>query len=104
MPRKKARRAHEVQLADASRRSVAGEPLRHTPQHSPSLAQGSRTARLLACAQAAVTDSMSSAPKLSIVVVTYRRGETLEHCLDDLAAQDTREPFEVVVVMQAYPA
>jgi GT2 family glycosyltransferase len=47
---------------------------------------------------------MNTAPRLSIVVVTYRRGETLGLCLDDLAAQDTTEPFEVVVVMQAYPA
>ena len=50
-----------------------------------------------------MTDSTSQTLRLSIVVVTYRRGETLELCLDDLAAQDATEPFEVVVVMQAYP-
>jgi GT2 family glycosyltransferase len=38
------------------------------------------------------------------VVVTYKRGEGLELCLTDLAAQDAPEPFDVVVVMQSYPA
>ena len=30
-----------------------------------------------------MTAAMTSAPRLSIVVVTYRRGETLELCLDE---------------------
>lgn len=47
---------------------------------------------------------MHPAARLTVVVPTYKRSEGLEHCLEDLAAQDTPEPFEVVVVLQSYPA
>ena len=40
---------------------------------------------------------------LSVVVVSYRRHEELLLCLEDLAAQRTASPFEVVLVLQAYP-
>lgn len=40
---------------------------------------------------------------LSIVVATYKRGDRLALCLEDLAVQDTTAPFEVVVVLQSYP-
>jgi len=41
---------------------------------------------------------------LSVVVASFRRGEQLELCLEDLAAQATDRPFEVVLVLQAYSA
>lgn len=44
-----------------------------------------------------------SAPAVSVVVISYRRHEELMLCLADLAAQETRRPFEVVLVLQAYP-
>ena len=44
-----------------------------------------------------------AAPALSIAIVSYRRADTLTLCLDDLAAQHTSVPFEVVLVLQAYP-
>lgn len=47
---------------------------------------------------------MLDPPRLSIVVVTYKRSESLELTLDDLAAQKAPEAFDVVVVMQGYPA
>lgn len=40
--------------------------------------------------------------RLSVIVASYRRPEPLELCLEDLAAQDTTLPFEVVVVLQAH--
>lgn len=42
-------------------------------------------------------------PGLSVIIATYRRRDTLELCLVDLAEQDAKEPFEVVIVVQAYP-
>jgi GT2 family glycosyltransferase len=44
------------------------------------------------------------APALSIAIVSYRRADDLLLCLDDLAAQSTNVRFEVVLVLQAYPA
>jgi GT2 family glycosyltransferase len=41
---------------------------------------------------------------LSVIVPSFRRSEALALCLDDLAAQLTNKPFEVVLVLQAYPA
>jgi GT2 family glycosyltransferase len=41
---------------------------------------------------------------LSIIVASYKRAEALELCLDDLAAQKTSKKFEVILVLQAYPA
>lgn len=41
---------------------------------------------------------------LSVVVASYRRSEPLELCLEDLASQATERTFEVVLVLQAYPA
>jgi GT2 family glycosyltransferase len=40
---------------------------------------------------------------LSVIVASYRRCDALELCLEDLAAQATSRPFEVVLVLQAYP-
>jgi GT2 family glycosyltransferase len=51
-----------------------------------------------------MTAAMHSPPRLTIVVATYKRGDRLQLCLEDLAAQDTSEPFEAVVVLQSYPA
>lgn len=42
-------------------------------------------------------------PKLSIIVASYRRCRELELCLGDLAAQTVRS-FEVILVLQDYPA
>jgi GT2 family glycosyltransferase len=42
------------------------------------------------------------APALSIAIVSYRRADDLLLCLEDLAAQRTDTPFEVVLVLQAY--
>jgi GT2 family glycosyltransferase len=39
---------------------------------------------------------------LSIIVASFRRGEALELCLDDLSAQQTTKIFEVILVLQAY--
>lgn len=39
-----------------------------------------------------------SRPEISIVVPTYNRVDCLDRCLVRLAAQETREPFEIVVV------
>jgi GT2 family glycosyltransferase len=44
-----------------------------------------------------------TAPALSIAIVSYRRSDELLLCLEDLAAQRTSTPFEVVLVLQAYP-
>lgn len=41
------------------------------------------------------------APAISVVVVSYRRSDTLEHVLHDLANQ-TGASFEVILVLQAY--
>jgi GT2 family glycosyltransferase len=40
--------------------------------------------------------------RISVIVASYRRPEPLELCLEDLAAQDTTLPFEVVLVLQAH--
>ena len=40
---------------------------------------------------------------LSVIVASYKRCEPLELCLEDLAAQATRRPFEVILVLQAHP-
>lgn len=40
--------------------------------------------------------------RLSVIVISYQRPEPLELCLEDLAAQDTTLPFEVVLVLQAH--
>lgn len=40
---------------------------------------------------------------LSIVIISYRRHEELLLCLQDLVQQVTRFPFEVILVLQAYP-
>jgi GT2 family glycosyltransferase len=42
-------------------------------------------------------------PQLSIAIVSYRRHEELLLCLGDLARQETRFAFEVVLILQAYP-
>lgn len=44
-----------------------------------------------------------ASPALSIAIVSYRRADTLRLCLEDLAAQRTSVPFEIVLVLQAYP-
>lgn len=41
---------------------------------------------------------------LSVIVVSYRRGDEIVFCLDDLAAQAIDAAFEVVLVLQEYPA
>lgn len=41
---------------------------------------------------------------LSIVVASFKRAGPLELCLEDLASQEARKPFEVVLVLQDYPA
>jgi GT2 family glycosyltransferase len=41
--------------------------------------------------------------QLSVVVPSFRRGEELERCLDDLAAQAEPPSLEVIVILQAYP-
>ncbi|HEX7979973.1 MAG TPA: glycosyltransferase [Gemmatimonadaceae bacterium] len=46
----------------------------------------------------------AAAPSLSIAIVSYRRADDLMLCLEDLAAQRTDVAFEVVLVLQAYPA
>jgi GT2 family glycosyltransferase len=45
-----------------------------------------------------------TAPALAIAIVSYRRADELLLCLEDLAAQRTSTRFEVVLVLQAYPA
>ncbi|HUQ47299.1 MAG TPA: glycosyltransferase family 2 protein [Gemmatimonadaceae bacterium] len=50
------------------------------------------------------SDQGASSCRLSVIVASYRRPEPLELCLEDLAAQDTTFPFEVVVVLQAHAA
>ena len=40
---------------------------------------------------------------MSVVVVSYRRHDEIRACLQDLDAQRTTVPFEVVLVLQAYP-
>ena len=42
-------------------------------------------------------------PRVSIVVVSYRRHDEIRACLRDLDAQETTVPFEVVLVLQSYP-
>jgi GT2 family glycosyltransferase len=44
------------------------------------------------------------AVSLSLAIVSYRRADDLKLCLEDLAAQQTSVAFEVVLVLQAYPA
>ena len=43
-------------------------------------------------------------PLVSVAVVSYRRHRELAECLRDLDAQRTTIPFEVVLVMQAFPS
>ncbi|HEX2723516.1 MAG TPA: glycosyltransferase family 2 protein [Gemmatimonadaceae bacterium] len=43
-------------------------------------------------------------PDLSVIVASYRRSDALELCLEDLALQETDNPFEVILVLQAHPA
>ena len=42
-------------------------------------------------------------PRVSIVVVSHRRHAEIGKCLSDLAAQHATAPFEVVLLLQAYP-
>lgn len=42
-------------------------------------------------------------PRATVVVVSYRRADEIEHCLADLAAQRTAVRFEVVLILQDYP-
>ncbi|MGI9043022.1 MAG: glycosyltransferase family 2 protein [Gemmatimonadaceae bacterium] len=42
-------------------------------------------------------------PDLSVIVASYKRCEPLELCLEDLAAQETSRPYEVILVLQAHP-
>lgn len=42
-------------------------------------------------------------PVLSVVLISYRRHDELLLCLEDLAAQRTTVPFEVVLILQAFP-
>ena len=44
--------------------------------------------------------------RLSVIIPSYKRNEPLELCLEDLAAQRgvDRNDFEVVCVLQTYPA
>jgi GT2 family glycosyltransferase len=44
-----------------------------------------------------------SRPRVSVVVVSHRRHDEIRSCLRDLDAQQTTVPFEVVLVLQAYP-
>ena len=46
----------------------------------------------------------ATAPSLSIALVSYRRADDLLLCLEDLAVQRTEVAFEVVLILQAYPA
>lgn len=41
---------------------------------------------------------------LSIIVISFHRGEELIDCLTDIAAQETDYAFEVVLILQGYPA
>jgi len=43
-------------------------------------------------------------PRVSIIVVSHRRHAEICECLSDLAAQRTTVPFEVVLLLQAYPS
>ena len=43
------------------------------------------------------------APPASIIIVSYRRHAEISRCLRDLAQQVTTVPFEVVLMLQAYP-
>ena len=40
--------------------------------------------------------------QLSVIIASYKRCEQLELCVEDLCAQNTNEPFEVVLVLQDY--
>jgi GT2 family glycosyltransferase len=42
--------------------------------------------------------------RVTIVVVSYGRADEIRLCLRDLVAQRTSVPFEVVLMLQAYPA
>ncbi len=42
-------------------------------------------------------------PDLSVIVASYKRCEPLELCLEDLAAQVTSRPYEVILILQAHP-
>jgi GT2 family glycosyltransferase len=37
-------------------------------------------------------------PSLSVIIAAYRAGPLLDNCLESLRSQQTREPFEVIVV------
>ena len=43
------------------------------------------------------------APLVSIIIVSFRRHAEIQRCLSDLADQATTVPFEVVLLLQAYP-
>src|SRR5690348_2866940 len=42
--------------------------------------------------------------RVSVIVISYRRADEIRACLRDLAAQRTTVSFEVVAMLQAYPA
>jgi GT2 family glycosyltransferase len=42
-------------------------------------------------------------PRISVVIVSYRRHDEIRRCLRDLARQSTVIPFEIVLVLQDYP-
>ena len=42
--------------------------------------------------------------QLSVIVASYKRCEQLELCVEDLCAQQTDRAFELVLVLQDYPA
>lgn len=50
-----------------------------------------------------VSRGQPTTPRVSVCIVSHRRANEIERCLADLAAQRTSEPFEVVLVLQAYP-
>jgi GT2 family glycosyltransferase len=50
-----------------------------------------------------ISRARGAGPYVSVIVVSYRRHDEIVRCLRDLAAQETRVPFEVVLLLQAYP-
>jgi GT2 family glycosyltransferase len=49
------------------------------------------------------TGAPATAPRASIVVVASRPGPLLDRCLEQLAAHETRVPFETIVVLNGAP-
>ena len=47
--------------------------------------------------------SRNLSPRVSIIVVSHARHDEIVGCLGDLTAQRTTVPFEVVLLLQAYP-